>query len=351
MMEHHDLKSPDRASGLSAVESDLSFLHIAAVIPAYRVEAQIAGVITSIPSFVRTIIVVDDASPDRTNGVVRGVLDKEPRGVLLSHARNRGVGAAMVTGVREALARGAEIVVKVDGDGQMAGEGIIDLLIPLVEGRADFSKGNRFRDARALQAMPLLRRIGNAGLSFCAKAATGYWDCFDPTNGFLAMRGDVLSRLPLARVAPGYFFEISLLGELYLLQAVVSDVPIPARYGKEKSSLSIPRVLVTFPWKLAAMLARRILLKYFVYDFTVGSLYIAGGLPLLAFGLVFGMTNWIKYASQGVPAPTGTVMLATLPFILGFQLLLSAISFDLGSMPRRPLGTSMLPAARRADSV
>ena len=348
-MPSRNPKHATQAIHPSNLESALRSLHVAVVIPAYRVEGEIERVLASIPSFVRSIIVVEDASPDRTKDIVRSVGSGDPRVVLVSHSKNRGVGASMVTGFQEALAREASIVVKMDADGQMAGEKIADLLIPLVEGRCDYSKGNRFRDFRALQAMPSLRRIGNAGLSFCAKAATGYWDCFDPTNGFFALRGDVLGRLPLDRLDSGYFFEISLLGELYHLQAVVCDVPLPARYGNEKSNLSIARVLATFPWKLAAMLARRILLHYFVYDFTVASLYIACGIPLMAFALVFGITNWIKFASQGVPAPTGTVMLATLPFILGFQLLLSAIGFDLEATPRRPQGTPLLANTEGAE--
>jgi dolichol-phosphate mannosyltransferase len=328
----------DPANGMTDAESTLRPLNIAVVIPAYRVEREIEGVIASIPSYIATIVVVDDASTDATKEVVGRIIPSDSRLVLLTHTKNLGVGASMVTGFKEALAREAAIIVKIDGDGQMAVERLPDLLAPLIEGRADFAKGNRFHDLSALQSMPLLRRIGNVGLSFLAKAATGYWDCFDPTNGFLALRGDVSARLPLHRLDSRYFFEISLLGELYLQQAVVSDVPIPARYGAEESNLSIAKALVTFPWKLIALLGRRIALKYFVYDFTIGSLYFTCGIPLATFGLVFGVINWIKYASQGLPAPTGTVMLATLPFILGFQLLLSAIGFDLQSVPCHPLG-------------
>lgn len=331
---HHQTAPPSGAK----TDSLMGNFDIAVVIPAFRVEREIHKVLTSIPAYVKAIVVVDDASPDDTGEIVGRLLPQDPRLVLVAHPVNQGVGAAMVTGFREALARGCRLIVKIDGDGQMSPEYIPDLLAPLIDGRCDFAKGNRFRDFEALRAMPVLRRIGNAGLSFCAKAATGYWDCFDPTNGFFALTAEVLKRLPLHRLDRRYFFEISLLGELYLLQAVISDVPVPAQYGDEKSRLSIAGALVTFPWKLAAMLARRIALRYFVYDFTIGSLYIACGIPLVAFGLVFGIAKWVKFASQGVPAPTGTVMLATLPFILGFQLLLSAIGLDLQSVPRRPGG-------------
>ena len=253
----------------------------------------------------------------------------------------------MVTGFARALEYGAQIVVKLDGDGQMPAAQIAALLAPLVRGEADFAKGNRFRDYGSLTGMPLIRRVGNAGLSFLAKTATGYWNCFDPTNGFLAIKADMLRRIPFEKLDRSYFFEISLLGQLYLHEAVIQDVPISARYADETSSLSIGKVLLLFPAKLLSILARRIVLKYFVYDFSMGSLYMLTGVPLLVFGLLFGGFNWLRYSQLGVPAPTGTIMLATLPVILGFQLLLSAIGVDLQSVPKLPLERPSSPSTGR----
>jgi hypothetical protein len=191
--------------------------------------------------------------------------------------------------------------------------------------------------------MPFIRRLGNTGLAFLAKAATGYWNCFDPTNGYFAIRGDLLQRLPLKRIDNSYFFEISLLSELCLLEAVVREIPMPARYGVETSSLSIANALVSFPPKLLRLLVRRILLKYFVHDFSVASMYLATGLPLLLFGVGFGGYNWFHYSQLGTLTPTGTVMLATLPVILGFQLVLSAIGLDIQSVPKDPVGRPLKP--------
>jgi dolichol-phosphate mannosyltransferase len=317
--------------------TDLSRYNIVVVIPAYRVERELGVVLANIPAFVRHIIVVNDASPDKTAEIAANAAIRDARIHLVSHAKNQGVGGAMISGYKKALELEAQVVVKVDGDGQMNPSDISSLILPLVEGKADFSKGNRFHNFRELAKMPPIRRIGNVGLSFLVKAATGYWNCFDPTNGFLAIRGEVLAKLPFERLAHDYFFEISQLCQLYHLRAVIGDVPLPAHYAREKSSLSIQRVLIKFPPRLLGALLRRMALHYFLYDFSMGSIYLLTGLPLLLFGLIFGSIKWAAYASRSTPAPTGTVMLATLPVILGIQLLLSVSAIDLQAVPREPL--------------
>jgi glycosyltransferase involved in cell wall biosynthesis len=320
---------------------DFNAYNIAAVIPAFRVEAEIEQVICNLPAFLRHIIVVDDASPDATARLVTALSENDSRIILLSHARNQGVGGAMVTGFRKALELGAQIVVKVDGDGQMDSGFLPHLLSPLITGRADYAKGNRFRDFEALRQMPVGRRIANMALSFTSKAASGYWNCFDPANGFFAIRAEVLSRLPLERVDRRYFFETWMLANLYLLGAFVVDVPMPARYGNETSNLSMQHAAIEFPLKLIGTLGRRLWLKYFLYDFSMMSIYLMTGIPLILFGLVFGIVKWIKYAELGQAAPTGTVILPTLALILGIQILLSAIEIDMNSMPRQPLTTAL----------
>lgn len=310
---------------------------IAVVIPAYRVERQIESVLRELPADLRHIVVVDDASPDKTSALVKARARRDRRIVLLRHERNQGVGGAMVTGFKHALELGAQIVVKLDGDGQMDPSAISTLTAPLIEGRADYVKGNRFRDFGSLRQMPLVRRIGNLGLSFLTKAATGYWNIFDPTNGFFAIRAEILRQLPLDKLDRGYFFETSMLSYLYLLDACILDIPMPARYRGEISNMSIHRVLAEFPLKLARTLLRRIVLKYFLYDFSMMSVYILTGIPLLLFGLIFGIAKWIQYAELGVAAPTGTVMLPTLSVILAIQILLSAIEIDVNASPRKPV--------------
>ncbi len=320
---------------------DLAQYRIAAVVPAYRVEREIEAVLCALPPYLKHVIVVDDASPDRTAELVAALAKRDTRIELLRHDRNQGVGGAMVSGFRRALEVGSQIVVKIDGDGQMDISRLPELLTPLILGKADYAKGNRFRDFAALRQMPWLRRIGNMGFSFLAKAATGYWHLFDPTNGFLAIRAEALAQLPLDKIDRTYFFETSMLANLYLLGAVVQDIPMPARYQGEVSSLLVHRVLIEFPPKILATFIRRAVLKNFIYDFSMISIYLLTGLPLLLFGLIFGTIKWIQYARLGIPAPTGTVILPTLCVLLGIQLLLSAIENDLRSEPRQPLTAAL----------
>lgn len=310
---------------------------IAMVIPAYRVERDIEAVLHSLPPYIKYIIVVDDASPDSTFERVTAAAQKDERILLLRHLQNQGVGGAMLTGFQKALELNAQIIIKLDGDGQMDPARIPALIEPLIEGKADYTKGNRFRDFKSLQMMPFVRRVGNLGLSFLTKVATGYWNLFDPTNGFFAIRAEVLARLPFDKIDRRYFFETSMLANLYLLNALVLDIPMPARYGSETSSLSIRRALFEFPYKLSTIFLRRILLRYYLYDFSMVSLYLLIGIPLLLFGGIFGGIKWVQYASQNIPAPTGTVMLPTLSVILGIQILLSAIEIDMNSAPRKAL--------------
>jgi len=321
---------------------DFRKFNLAVVIPAYKVAGEIRTVIGELPDYLRHIIVVDDASPDGTSDLVEAFANRDRRIVLVRHERNQGVGGAMITGFRKALELGAQVIVKIDGDHQMDPAFIPALITPLLQGKADYAKGNRFRDLEALQHMPLVRRIGNLGLSFLTKAATGYWNCFDPTNGYFAIRAEMLAELPFERLDHRFFFETSMLANLYLLGAYILDVPMPARYRGERSNMSIWRILGEFPTKLFSTFLRRILLRYYLYDFSMMSVYLLTGLPLILFGLIFGSLKWIQYAKLGVAAPTGTVILPTLALILGIQILLSAIEIDMNTAPKAPRSQPLL---------
>jgi len=315
---------------------DLNKFNLAVVIPAYNVADTIDSVLSELPAYLQHIIVVEDASSDKTLELVQAFAARDPRIILMCQEQNQGVGGAMVAGFRKALELGAQVVVKIDGDHQMDPAYIPALVTSLLEGKADYAKGNRFRDFESLRHMPVVRRIGNLGLSFLTKAATGYWNCFDPTNGYFAIRAEILTQLPFERIDRRYFFETSMLANLYLLGAFVLDVPMPARYRGERSSMSIRRVLAEFPAKLLATLLRRLLLRYFLFDFSMVSVYLLTGIPLILFGLIFGSFKWIQYLKLGVPAPTGTVILPTLAIILGIQILLSAIELDMNAAPKSP---------------
>ena len=304
---------------------------IAVVIPAFNASAAIAAVVAGVPALVTDIVVVDDASADALAPLA------DPRVVLIRHDVNRGVGGATLTGYDAAIARGAEILVKMDADGQMDPRHLPALVRPILTDAADYTKGNRFLHSTELRAMPGTRRVGNAGLSFLTKLASGYWPVFDPTNGYTAIHASLVPALDRSRIAERFFFETSMLLELGRIRAVVQDVPIPARYQGERSALSKRRAAGEFPPKLVAATWRRIVRQYFIQDFTPVSLFLVAGLVFLLFGVVWGAYHWAESIRFGVAATTGTVMLAVLPVIVGVQLLLQALAQDIGNVPTRPI--------------
>lgn len=310
-------------------------VHVAVVIPCFDVERHIREVVAGLPPEVRTIVAVDDCSRDGTRAVLESLED--PRLVRVYRDRNGGVGAAMRSGYEVALGRGADVCVKMDGDGQMAGADVPRLIAPLLAGRADYAKGNRFGDLAALRRMPAVRMLGNGVLSFVNKLVSGYWSILDPTNGFAAIRSDVLRVLNVERLHPRYFFETSLLIELNIAGARVADVDIPARYGEERSHLSVVRSAFQFPLLQLRGLLRRFLWRYVLRDFNVLTLCVLAGVPAMLFGLAFGGYHWWQSVATGTPATAGTTLLAALPIILGFQCLLVALVLDILYEPRRPL--------------
>lgn len=311
-------------------------MKVAVAIPYYRAAKQLPRVIAKLPAYVSAVIIVDDQSPEPLpKDAVEQVL---PDGIachFLAHPVNLGVGGATKTGFTKALELEMDVVIKVDADDQMDLNHIPALLDALAQNSGvQMAKGNRFRDFKALQAMPSTRKFGNLGLSFLIKVATGYWNNFDPTNGFLAIKTSALRQLDFEKLSDRYYFETSLLAELYFINARVRDVPMPAIYGDEKSNMNVWRMPFLFGRKLSVTFIKRIIKTYFLYDFNIGSIYILFGLPLFLFGVIYGVYEWISYASADVLAPTGTIMLITLSIILGFQLLLQAIQYDIIQAPK-----------------
>jgi dolichol-phosphate mannosyltransferase len=313
--------------------------HICVVIPLYKARDQIADVLRGIPEFIRTIVVVDDCSPDDSYECAKAVGDKRVH--FVRHKQNQGVGGAVLSGYQNAVQLGAEIIVKTDSDGQMDPAYLVPLIAPILMDQADYTKGNRFLHSDELKSMPLIRRIGNAGLSFLTKAATGYWNVFDPTNGYTAIHASLIPMLNTARLHRRYFFESSMLIELGTLRAVTRDIYIPARYQDEVSSLTEWKSLFEFPPRLFIAFLRRLITQYFIRDFNVFSVLFLFGIFLSIFGVVFGLYHWYLSAKTGSIASTGTVMVAVLPFILGSQLLIQAMSVDIQNIPQDPIRTNI----------
>ena len=309
---------------------------IAVVIPCFRVSAQILEVIERIGPEVGWILVVDDACPEHTGDVVEQCCC-DPRVTVLRHPQNLGVGGAVMTGYLAAQSLPAEAVVKLDGDGQMDPALISRLANPLLQGRADYVKGNRFYRVADVSGMPTVRLLGNGVLSFLTKLSSGYWQLFDPTNGFTAIHRSLLTELNFERIAKRYFFESDLLYHLNQLRAVVAEMPMSASYADEPSSLRPMRMVVPFLRGNIRNFCRRLIYSYFLRGFSAASMELLIGFPLLLFGLVFGAWHWWGSVVRHAPATAGTVMLAALPIILGTQFLLSWLNFDVAAEPRYPV--------------
>jgi glycosyltransferase involved in cell wall biosynthesis len=311
-------------------------MRIAVAIPCYKVTQHVLGVIQGIGPEVHTIYAVDDACPDGSGRFIEKH-NQDPRVRVLFNPENRGVGGAIVTAYKAAIADGVDIVVKIDGDGQMNPALLHHFVRPLLRGEADYTKGNRFFRPESVQGMPPVRLFGNAVLSFLTKLSCGYWNIMDPTNGYTAARTCVLAELSLDKLEQRYFFETDMLFRLNTVRAVVKDVPMDAVYADEESHLKIGKVLPEFLRKHASRLWRRYVYSYLVRDFNVGSVYSLVGLVLLTFGLFFGLYGWISGVQHAAPATSGTVMLAALPVIVGIQCWIAFLHHDVSNVPTEPL--------------
>lgn len=309
---------------------------VAVVIPCFGVRKHILDVICRIGPDVSRIYVVDDCCPEHSGDLVASSCT-DTRVSVLRHDRNQGVGAAVLTGYRQAVSDGADVIVKIDGDGQMD-PALLPLFVrPILAGEADYTKGNRFFHLDDVRAMPKVRLLGNAVLSFMAKLSTGYWEIFDPTNGYTAISARLIPHLPLEKIARRYFFETDMLFRLNTMQAVVVDVPMEAVYADERSNLKIARVAPEFLGRHLGNLGKRIFYGYFLRDFSLASIELLLSIALLLFGVTFGAYHWLDSVQTSRAAPIGTALLAAVPTLLGVQFGLSFLSFDMRTRPDRPV--------------
>lgn len=309
---------------------------IAVVIPCFKVTNAILGVLKKIGGEASMIFVIDDKCPDGSGRLVESQAS-DPRVKVIFHEQNAGVGGAVMTGYKAALEQGADIVVKVDGDGQMDPALLPRFIKPLAAGLTDYAKGNRFYSRHAVRQMPGVRLFGNAMLSFFTKLSSGYWSIFDPTNGYTAIHRAALEQLNFSNISKRYFFETDMLVNLGNIRATVMDIPMDAAYGDETSHLKISRVIPEFAGKHMIATIKRIIYNYFLRDFSFASLCLFFGLLLFLFGVIFGAVNWWQSLYTNIPTPTGTIMLAMVTTILGFQLLLSFLNYDISNEPSVPL--------------
>jgi len=314
---------------------------VALVIPVYRVRAQILRVIAEIGPVPAIIYVVDDACPEGSGiQVERKCTDSRVK--VIYHDQNQGVGAAVMTGFHAALQGGAGIIVKLDGDGQMDPTLLPTLVDSIQAGRADYVKGNRFHALSGLGAMPPIRIFGNTVLSFLAKASTGYWQLFDPTNGYIAIESRIAAELLKRKLSRRYFFETDILFHLYLIGAAITEIPHQARYGDEKSNLRPARLVLPFLRKHFINIGKRLFFTYFLRGFYHASVELLVGVALAFFSLLFATHNWYASITSGIPRTSGTVVIASTMIIIASQCLLAFLNFDINNYPKRPIA-SYLP--------
>lgn len=307
---------------------------IAVIVPAFNEERHIERTIAEMPEYVDSIIVVDDASTDGTAGKVQKLTAADSRLTLITNERNKGKGSCVVQGFQQSMESGSAITALMDGDNQMPAEHLDSLLDAVIDGNLDGAKGNRFiASPQALSSMPKYRLVGNVLLTMMTKLASGYWSIFDSQNGYWAIRTATLGRLDLRRLARRYDLENSLLINLNIIGARVRDVAIPARYADEKSKIRIWRVTPRIMATLLGGLLQRIFYRYVLYSFHPVALFLFAGIPLVLWGTGFGI--YVVITALGEPvATTGTVMMAVLPFLMGYQLLLAAFVLDILSEPK-----------------
>ena len=308
---------------------------ICCVIPAYKARSTVCDVVRGVLPYVDSVIVVDDACPEGSGEAVEAAFRAHSRIAVIKRSRNGGVGAATKSGIERALELGADVIVKIDADGQMDVSRIPEIVsLIAADPNVALVKGNRFFDSEIVRRMPPARLFGNSWLSLFVKFASGYWNILDPTNGYLAFNGSVLPSVNWRGFADCYFFEISVVCEFGLRQAQIVEMQMETIYGDGRSSLSIPRTLLSFPPKLVRLFLRRLLMQYFLFDVNLGSLYILFGFLLCVGSAGFLAFEWAQSAVTGIPRTTGTVMLGVLPFLMGFQLLLNALLYDVQFGPR-----------------
>jgi glycosyltransferase involved in cell wall biosynthesis len=302
---------------------------VAVVVPAHDEETLIGETLAAIPEFVDRIYVVDDRSEDATAARAQEVGDA--RVEVIVHEQNEGVGAAIVTGYRRALAEGMDVVCVMAGDGQMDPADLETIAGAVARGEVDYAKANRLFTGQAWQLMPRHRYLGNAVLSMLTKIASGYWHVADSQSGYTAISRELLERLDLDRIYRRYGFPNDMLVHLNVWNARVRDIPSRPIYGVgERSEIRLWRVVPSIVWLLFKGFFWRMREKYVIRDFHPLVFFYALGILLTVAGLVLGAVETVLRL-MGNELTTPTMILVALLLISGSQFTLFAMWFDMES--------------------
>ena len=271
---------------------------IAVVVPCYNEETQIKRVIETMPEYVDQIVVVDDSSKDKTVEVIENLTKADSKIKLIKEKQNRGCGGALATGYIWARDNGFDVVVRMDGDGQMDPSELKLLLDPVVSGETDYAKGNRLFTGEAFEMIPKSRYFGNAILTLLTKIASGYWHVADSQSGYTAMNKNILKTLDWRFMYTRYGQPNHLLILLNLYNFRVRDVPVKPIYGiGEKSGIKVKKVIFTISWLLFKNFLWRMKEKYFIRDFhPLIFFYFIGFVFFVLFIFLFAdmVFGWVK---------------------------------------------------------
>ena len=302
---------------------------VAVVVPAFDEEKLIVTTLASIPEYVDRVIVVDDASRDGTAAAAAGT--GEERVTVITHDKNRGVGAAIVTGYQRALEEGIDVTCVMAGDNQMDPDDLEAIAGPVARGDVEYAKANRLFTGRAWDLIPRNRYLGNAVLSLLTKIASGYWHVADSQSGYTAVSLKTLELLDLDRIYPRYGFPNDMLVHLNVINARVRDVPSRPVYGVgETSGIRLSKVIPAISWLLTKAFFWRMREKYVIRDFHPLVFFYVFGILFLLLGFVLGITVTILRIA-GNDLAIGTVVLVALLLIAGLLFTLFAMLFDMES--------------------
>ena len=300
---------------------------VAVVIPAYNEEQLLGSTVEGIPAFVDRIYVVDDRSTDATAERARALSD--PRLEVIEHEQNEGVGAAIVTGYKQAMADRMDVTAVMAADNQMDPEDLRHLVEPVARGELDYSKANRLFTGQAWQLIPRYRYLGNAVLSMLTKIASGYWHVADSQSGYTAVSLEYLELLDLDRIYKRYGFPNDMLVHLNVWNARVRDIPSRPIYGVgERSGIRLRKVVPTISWLLVKGFFWRLREKYVIRDFHPLVFFYFLGLLMSVIGLGLGIAE-IVLRALGNQITAATIVLVALLVIFGSQFTLFAMWFDM----------------------